>query len=101
MASVQNGLGRPLAGIGTAFASSLLGLGGSLIVGFLGMQVQQAQNALFRELEESLSDKAKLFGYLEPGARGEETALPYVNAAAHELSRAVDRLEKTVAKIKS
>ncbi|GHS97000.1 hypothetical protein FACS189421_03050 [Bacteroidia bacterium] len=55
MVSVQHGLAMPLSGMGMAFASSLFGLAGSLIVGFLGLQVQLAQNAMFRELEEKLS----------------------------------------------
>jgi hypothetical protein len=48
-----------------------------------------------------MSEKTRLFGYLEPGAKGEETALPYVNAAAKELTKAVERLEKAVAKMKA
>lgn len=50
--AMQQGLSKPLSGMGTAFTSSLLGLGGSLTIGFLGLQVQSAQNAIFRELEE-------------------------------------------------
>lgn len=99
MNNVQQGLAVPLSGMGVAFTSSLFGLAGSLIVGFLGLQVQLAQNSMFRELEENLSDRAKLFGYLEVGARGEETALPYVNAAAKELTKAVDTLNKTISKL--
>ncbi len=99
MTTVQKGLAVPLSGMAVAFTSSLFGLAGSLIVGFLGLQVQLAQNAMFRELEEQLSDRAKLFGYLEIGARGEETALPYVNAAAKELTKAIEKLDKTVSKM--
>lgn len=99
MNSVQTGLAMPLGGMSTAFACSLLGLAGSLIVGFLGLQTTLAQNAMFRELEENLSDRARLFGYLSAGGRGEETALPYVNAAAKELSKSIDRLDKTITKI--
>lgn len=54
--SMQIGLSRPLSGMATAFTSSLLGLGGSLAVGFLGYQVQSAQNAIYRELEEYLAE---------------------------------------------
>lgn len=55
MLAMQAGLAKPLAGMGTAFTSSLLGLAGSLTVGFLGLQVQLAQNAIFHELEDYLS----------------------------------------------
>ncbi len=53
--SMQAGLSRPLAGMATAFTSSLLGLGGSLTVGFLGLQVQTAQNTIYHELEDYLA----------------------------------------------
>lgn len=59
--ALQSGLSRPLAGMATAFTSSLMGLGGSLVVGFLGLQVQLAQNAIFRELED-------FFAAAAPGA---------------------------------
>ena len=59
METVRAGLAGPLFGIGTAFSTSFLGLGGSLIVGFLGMQAQLAQNAMFRELEEGLAVRTR------------------------------------------
>lgn len=52
---MQAGLTVPLSGMATAFTSSLMGLAGSLAVGFLGLQVQLAQNAIFREVEDYLS----------------------------------------------
>ena len=55
LTAMQTGLAKPLAGMATAFTSSMMGLGGSLIVGFLGLQVQLAQNAIFRELEDYLA----------------------------------------------
>jgi hypothetical protein len=100
MTTMQHNLAVPLSGMGVAFSTSLTGLAGSLIVGFLGLQTQLAQNAIFRELEENLSDRARLFGYLGDGRQGYDGALPYVNAAARDLSRSIDRLEKTIGKIK-
>ncbi len=55
MERMQDGLSAPLAGMATAFTSSLLGLGGSLVVGFLALQVQLAQNTIYAEVEEKLS----------------------------------------------
>ena len=52
---MQAGLTVPLSGMATAFTSSLMGLVGSLAIGFLGLQVQLAQNAIFREVEDYLS----------------------------------------------
>lgn len=55
LTAMQTGLSKPLAGMATAFTSSLMGLAGSLVIGFLGLQVQLAQNAIFRELEDYLA----------------------------------------------
>ncbi|MEN2494985.1 MAG: hypothetical protein TECD_00897 [Hyphomicrobiaceae bacterium hypho_1] len=49
------GLTEPLRGMGTAFASSLFGLSGSLVVGFLELQANHAHNRFYNELEEWLS----------------------------------------------
>jgi hypothetical protein len=48
-------LREPLSGMGTAFSSSLFGLGGSLIIGFLDLQAGQAQNRFYADLEDWLS----------------------------------------------
>lgn len=58
--SMQAGLSQPLGGMATAFTSSLLGLGGSLIVGFLALQVNMAQGAIYRELEEFLAKRTNI-----------------------------------------
>ncbi len=52
---LQAGLLKPLDGMGTAFSSSLLGLGGSLILGFLDIQAGHAQNRFYDGLEEWLT----------------------------------------------
>lgn len=53
--TMQNGMTLPLSGMATAFTSSLLGLAGSLSVGFLGQQVQFAQNTVFRDLTDFMT----------------------------------------------
>jgi MotA/TolQ/ExbB proton channel family len=55
LTSLKNGLSAPLAGMSTAFSSSLLGLSGSLILGFLDLQAGRAQNRFYTELENWLS----------------------------------------------
>ena len=47
---LKQGLEQPLSGMGTAFSSSLFGLGGSLILGFLDLQSNQAQNRFYNEV---------------------------------------------------
>ncbi len=50
------GLEAPLGGMGTAFSSSLVGLAGSLILGFLDLQMGQAQTRFYNDVEEWLSE---------------------------------------------
>ena len=53
---MKNGLAAPLAGMGIAFSSSLFGLAGSLVLGFLDLQAGQAQSRFYTELEDWLAD---------------------------------------------
>ncbi|MGE0410297.1 MAG: hypothetical protein AB7P23_13695 [Amphiplicatus sp.] len=55
VAQLIRNLREPLAGMGTAFSSSLFGLGGSLVVGFLDLQASQAQGRFYTDLEDWLS----------------------------------------------
>ncbi|MCI4677849.1 MotA/TolQ/ExbB proton channel family protein [Rhodoblastus acidophilus] len=52
---LKSGLARPLAGMSLAFTSSLFGLAGSLVLGFLDLQAGQAQGRFYTELEDRLS----------------------------------------------
>ncbi|MEC9344256.1 MAG: MotA/TolQ/ExbB proton channel family protein [Pseudomonadota bacterium] len=53
--ALKSGLRSPLDGMGTAFSSSLFGLSGSLVLGFLDLQAGRAQNRFYTELENWLS----------------------------------------------
>ena len=55
LTTLKSGLSAPLGGMGTAFSSSLFGLAGSLILGFLDLQAGRAQNRFYTELENWLS----------------------------------------------
>src|SRR4029453_4572124 len=59
-AELKNGLAAPLRGMGTAFSSSLLGLGGSLVLGFLELQASHAHGRFYNELEEWLAGITEL-----------------------------------------
>ncbi len=59
---LKTSLEAPLSGMGTAFSASLLGLAGSLILGFLDIQAGQAQSRFYNELEEWLSTITELRG---------------------------------------
>ena len=59
-ATLQEGLAAPLGGMGTAFSSSLFGLAGSLVLGFLDLQTSQAQNAFYTDLEDWMTSMTEL-----------------------------------------
>ena len=53
--ALKEGLAAPLGGMGISFSSSLFGLAGSLILGFLDLQTSQAQNRFYINLEDWLA----------------------------------------------
>src|ERR1700722_14862478 len=53
--ALKEGLAAPLGGMGISFSSSLFGLAGSLILGFLDLQTSQAQNRFYTNLEDWLA----------------------------------------------
>ena len=56
---LKTGLARPLAGMSLAFTSSLFGLAGSLVLGFLDLQAGQAQNRFYTELEDRIVGRCR------------------------------------------
>jgi len=66
--SLKEGLAAPLSGMGISFSSSLFGLAGSLILGFLDLQTSQAQNRFYTDLEDWLSTTVRDLGS-EPDAK--------------------------------
>lgn len=92
--AMQQGLSKPLSGMATAFTSSLMGLAGSLTIGFLGLQVQLAQNTIFNELEDYLSAHTHI-------SATDDVAdmLPKINDATRELNANVKKLHQTVSEL--
>jgi hypothetical protein len=83
--SLREGLGAPLGGMGIAFSSSLFGLAGSLVLGFLDLQTSQAQNRFYTDLEDWLSTTVRDIGADSPAAGG------------GDLRAAIERLREAVA----
>lgn len=54
--ALKQRLDEPLGGMATSFSTSLFGLGGSLVLGFLDLQSSHAQNRFYNELEDWLSN---------------------------------------------
>ena len=89
---LKNGLAAPLKGMGTAFSSSLLGLAGSLILGFLELQASHANNRFYNELEEWLSGITELTpGTVNTASTSDRVSLQLSNAM-YEVQRAIETL---------
>src|SRR5215203_1995122 len=87
--SLKEGLAAPLSGMGISFSSSLFGLAGSLVLGFLDLQTSQAQNRFYTELEDWLSTTVRDFG-----AGGDATVAG--GQLPGDLKATIDRLKDAV-----
>ncbi len=65
--ALKEGLAAPLGGMGISFSSSLFGLAGSLVLGFLELQTNQAQNRFYTNLEDWLATTVQDLGASAPG----------------------------------
>jgi len=93
---LKDGLQSPLAGMGTAFSSSLFGLAGSLVLGFLGLQAGQAQNRFYNDLEEWLSGLTRLSGGGGPVGDGAESVPAYIQALLEQTADSLDNLQRAM-----
>jgi hypothetical protein len=87
--ALKEGLAAPLGGMGIAFSSSLFGLAGSLVLGFLDLQAGQAQNRFYTDLEDWLSTTVSDLGVGTDG--GVATGPP-----SSELRIAIERLKDAI-----
>ena len=88
--TLREGLAAPLGGMGISFSSSLFGLAGSLVLGFLDLQTSQAQNRFYIDLEDWLSTTVRDLG-IEPTAR------PGGTAQMGEIGVAIEHLKEAIA----
>lgn len=95
---LKGGLQAPLAGMGTAFSSSLFGLAGSLVLGFLELNSAQAHNRFLNELEEWLSSVTKLGSGGGFTGEGEQPVSAYVHALLEKTADSLEQLQRTVAR---
>ncbi len=100
---LKAGLEKPLNGMATAFSSSLLGLAGSLVLGFLDLQSNQAQNRFFNDLEEWLSSMTQLDAAAPAAAGGGGggggaylgALIEQMNDSMEDLQRVLQRAEES------
>ena len=92
--SLKSGLQEPLRGMGTAFSSSLFGLGGSLVLGFLDIQASHAQNRFFNDMEEWLSGVTQLIDSSEDTDVKKKTSAPSMARVEHGIERLIEEIRK-------
>ena len=95
-ADLKAGLESPLHGMATAFSSSLFGLAGSLVLGFLDLQAGQAQNRFYNELEEWLSTYTRLSA--GPLGEGDGSVPAYIHALLEQTADSLDNLQRILAR---
>jgi hypothetical protein len=86
---LKSGLAEPLRGMSIAFSSSMLGLAGALVLGFLDLQAGQAQNRFYTELEDWLSTMVRDLGVGSDGVVA-------TGAPSNELRVAIERLKDAI-----
>ena len=91
-AAIFDSLAAPLGGMGISFSSSLFGLAGSLVLGFLDLQTNQAQNRFYTELEDWLSTTVRDLG-IERDAPG---IAPLTGAVPGDLKLSIERLREAI-----
>jgi len=90
---LKAGLEAPLAGMGTSFSSSLFGLAGSLVLGFLELQASQAQNRFYNDLEDWLATLTDI----DAGEFASSVDLPsHIQAEMSTLRSGMDRINRTL-----
>ncbi len=90
---LKAGLGRPLRGMGTAFSSSMFGLAGALVLGFLDLTAGQAQNRFFNELEEWLAGLTRLSSGALGSDDGSGSVPVYVQALLEQTAENMENLQ--------
>jgi len=93
---LKGGLETPLSGMGLAFSTSMMGLAGSLILGFLDLQAGQAQNRFYNDLEEWLAGFTRVGGGAV--AEGDQSVPAYVQALLEQTADSLDNLQRTMAR---
>jgi hypothetical protein len=82
--ALKGGLAAPLSGMGISFSSSLFGLAGSLILGFLDLQSGQAQNRFYTDLEDWLAGTVRGYGGDDAGGGDLSGAIERLRTAMEE-----------------
>lgn len=86
--ALKEGLAAPLSGMGISFSSSLFGLAGSLVLGFLDLQSSQAQNRFYTDLEDWLATTVREVSF--------DSGSPVAAAQGGDLRPVIERLRMVI-----
>lgn len=94
---LKEGLAAPLGGMGIAFSSSLFGLAGSVVLGFIDLQAGQAQGRFFNDLEDWLSSVTKLSRGSSIAVDAGDGSVPaYVSALLEQSADSLENLHNVI-----
>ncbi len=97
---LKAGLAAPMEGMGTAFSSSLFGLAGSLVLGFLDLQATQGQNSFYNEMEEWLTSLTRLSSGGDPvasiGSGGDVPIPAYLQALMEQTAENMQSMQRSI-----
>ncbi len=93
---LKSRLQAPLSGMATSFSTSLFGLAGSLVLGFLDLQAGRTANRFYTELEDWLSGMTKLSSGGGMAVEGETSVPAYVQALLEQTADGLERMQRAI-----
>ena len=94
--TLKTRLQAPLSGMATSFSTSLFGLAGSLVLGFLDLQSGRTANRFYTELEDWLSGMTKLSGGGGLAVEGDTSVPAYVQALLEQTADGLERMQRAI-----
>jgi len=94
--TLKSRLQAPLSGMATSFSTSLFGLAGSLVLGFLDLQASRTSNRFYTEVEDWLSGMTKLSSGGGISVEGEQSVPAYVQALLEQTADGLERMQRAI-----
>lgn len=94
--TLKSRLQAPLSGMATSFSTSLFGLAGSLVLGFLDLQSGRTANRFYTEFEDWLSGMTRLSGGGAIGSEGDASVPAYVQALLEQTADGLERMQRAI-----
>lgn len=94
--TLKTRLQQPLAGMATSFSTSLFGLAGSLVLGFIDLLSARSANRFYTELEDWLSGMTRLSSGGGMAIEGEASVPSYVQALLEQTADGLERMQRAI-----